>query len=300
MKVGFYASASFQRFSTIYLLPFFQLRTTILAAEQLRFFLRSRRHWLPLNAKLHPLPQLRSMNKSLQLEILAQPTDTTCGPTCLHAVYGYHGDRLDLGQVIDEVGSLEDGGTLAVLLGCHALKRGYKATIYTYNLQVFDPTWFHHGVDLVSKLQTQYDRKPIPKLRLATEAYLDYLQLGGRIRMETFSANLLRKYLQAGIPILAGLSATFLYGEARERYEGNPQEGFQVIIDDLGGLPVGHFVVLCGYDPQRREVDVADPLERNPLSRDRKYTIDIDRVFAAIMLGVVTYDANLLVLKPPI
>lgn len=239
------------------------------------------------------------MNKPLHLEMLPQPTDTTCGPTCLHAVYGYYGDVVDLDRVIAEVGSLEDGGTLAVLLGCHALKRGYKATIYTYNLQVFDPTWFHHGVDLVEKLRTQCARKAIAKLRIATEAYLEYLSLGGDIRMETFSVQLLRKYLQAHIPVLSGLSATFLYGEARERYEGNPQDGFRMHVDDIGGLPVGHFVVLCGYDAERREVLVADPLERNPLSRDRKYAVGIDRVFAAIMLGVVTYDANLLVLKPP-
>ena len=37
--------------------------------------------------------------------------------------------------------------TLAVLLGCHALRRGYEATIYTFNLQVFDPTWFEEPTD---------------------------------------------------------------------------------------------------------------------------------------------------------
>jgi hypothetical protein len=238
------------------------------------------------------------MSKNLQLEILAQPDDTTCGPTCLHAVYDFYGDRLPLSDVIDQVGRLEDGGTLAVLLGCHALRRGYSATIYTYNLQVFDPTWFHHGVDLVDKLLTQRNVKAIPKLQLATEAYLDYLRLGGKIRMETFSIPLLRKYLQAGVPILTGLSATFLYGEARERSYTDAAGKCRVAPDDIEGLPAGHFVVLCGYDEQRREAYVADPLEVNPLSRDRKYTVNIDRVFAAIMLGVVTYDANLLILKP--
>lgn len=62
------------------------------------------------------------MTKPLQLDILTQPDDTTCGPTCLHAVYDYYGDRLPLDQVIGEAGRLEDGGTIAVLLGCHALR----------------------------------------------------------------------------------------------------------------------------------------------------------------------------------
>lgn len=240
------------------------------------------------------------MNKHLQLEMLAQPDDTTCGPTCLHAVYDYYGDAIDLPELIGQVGRLEEGGTLAVLLGCHALARGYSATLYTYNLQVFDPTWFRHGVDLIDKLRTQRAAKPIPRLQVATDAYLEYLERGGAIRMETFSVHLLRKYLRAGVPILTGLSATFLYGEARERVLDTPTDaGVTVIPDDIHGMPAGHFVVLCGYDVERREAIVADPLENNPLSRDRKYAVDIDRVFASIMLGVVTYDANLLILKPP-
>ena len=78
----------------------------------------------------------------LTLEMLPQPDDRTCGPTCLHAVYAFHGDGLPLEQVIREVRQLEDGGTLGVILGEHALRRGYDVSLHTYNLRVFDPTWF--------------------------------------------------------------------------------------------------------------------------------------------------------------
>lgn len=82
------------------------------------------------------------MRKTLDFRILPQPTETTCGPTCLHAVYRYHGGRASLDTIIDEIPYFEEGGTLAVMLGINALKRGYKAKIYTYNLHMFDPTWF--------------------------------------------------------------------------------------------------------------------------------------------------------------
>ncbi len=65
------------------------------------------------------------MLRRLDFEILAQPDDLTCGPTCLQAVYGYYGDPLSIERVIAEVERLENRGTLAVLLGCHALRRGY-------------------------------------------------------------------------------------------------------------------------------------------------------------------------------
>jgi hypothetical protein len=65
----------------------------------------------------------------LQLAVLPQPDYTTCGPTCLQAVYEYYGDSLPLEQVIAEIDPLPGGGTLAVSLACHALERGYTATI---------------------------------------------------------------------------------------------------------------------------------------------------------------------------
>jgi ABC-type bacteriocin/lantibiotic exporter with double-glycine peptidase domain len=41
-----------------------------------------------------------AMKQTLRLDILPQPDDTTCGPTCLHAVYRYWGDEIPLAQVI--------------------------------------------------------------------------------------------------------------------------------------------------------------------------------------------------------
>jgi ABC-type bacteriocin/lantibiotic exporter with double-glycine peptidase domain len=78
----------------------------------------------------------------LNFDIKAQPDEVTCGPTCLHALYQYYRDEIGLKEVIAEVKSLKSGGTLAVMLGNHALKRGYKASLYTYNLNTFDPSWF--------------------------------------------------------------------------------------------------------------------------------------------------------------
>lgn len=239
------------------------------------------------------------MNR-LRLDILPQPNDSTCGPTCLHSVYRYYGDDQSLDQVIREVGQLEQGGTLAVILGCHALRLGYEATLYTYDLQVFDPTWFRidRPVNLEERLTQQMQVKSSPRLHTATIAYIEFLRLGGKLRMEVLTIDLIRRYLKRETPLLTGLSATFLYGESREYCPVDPPPGRTTVADDVQGFPAGHFVVLCGYDPERRTVLVADPLEANPFAKDRLYAVDIDRVFSAIMLGIVTYDANLLVIRP--
>ena len=225
----------------------------------------------------------------LELDILPQPDETTCGPTCLHAVYRYWGDEVGLKQIIAEVEPLPEGGTLAVSLACHALRRGYHAQIYTYNLQLFDPSWFTKGIDLADRLEAQRKHKRSRKLRISTDAYLEYLRLGGVVRFEELRPALVRRFLNRDVPILTGLSATYLYQCARERNDE---------YDDVRGEPVGHFVVLSGYDRAKREITVSDPSHDNPRFHSHRYRVRMDRLIAAIALGVVTYDANLLVLTP--
>lgn len=232
------------------------------------------------------------MEARLQLDMLPQPDDYTCGPTCLQAVYRYYHDHMPLEQVIVETPSLPDGGTLAVLLAGHALCRGYAATIYTYNLQLFDPTWFTPGAPPLQQcLKEQMAYKNEQKLCLATTAYLDFLAQGGQIRFEDLTASLIRRYLRRSVPILTGLSSTYLYQCAREFGPTDDP-------DSIRGTPVGHFVVLCGYDPPTRQVLVVDPFRPNPVSNTPEYAISIDRVLGAILLGILTYDANLLIIEP--
>lgn len=184
------------------------------------------------------------------------------------------------------------GGTLACQLGRHALRRGYRTTLYTYNLMIFDPTWFEPGVDLSKKLAQQMEHKPDPRLGLATRGYLDYLALGGQIRFEDLNEALLTRYLTRGVPMMAGLSATYLYRSAREVGET------ETAYDDVRGVPCGHFVIIYDLDSLTKTAMVADPLEDNPLHGDHLYEVPVDRLLSSILLGIVTYDATLLVVEP--
>ena len=103
--------------------------------------------------------------------------------------------------------------------------------------------------------------------------------------------SLIRRYLKKGVPLLVGLSATFLYGSKREF---GPDSDY----DDIRGEPCGHFVVLHGYDRKSRTVWVADPLKANPYGKEQIYQMGIDKIINAILLGVITYDANILVITP--
>ncbi|MGL4465208.1 MAG: hypothetical protein ACRC1K_23885 [Planctomycetia bacterium] len=237
------------------------------------------------------------MKMRLHVEMLNQPDDFTCGPTCLDAIYRYYGDELPLMQVVAEVPQLETGGTLAVFLACHALRRGYRAVIYTYNLQVFDPTWFDDqdspgfNERLADRLRAQRSAKTSKRLAVATEGYLEFLSRGGVVRFQDLSVDLLRKYLRRETPILTGLSATYLYHMAREF-------GPLCTPDDVRGEPAGHFVVLCGVDEVGGSVAVADPYPDRPAVSSNYYSVGLERAMGAILLGIMTHDANLLVIEP--
>ncbi len=234
------------------------------------------------------------MTRRLRLSILPQPDDTTCGPTCLQAVYFFHGDRARLADVVEGVRRLPEGGTLAPFLGVHALARGYAARIVVYDLRVFDPSWFAAGVDLQAKLIAQLSVRGGKRLAQETDAYLAFLAQGGQIEHVELSSALLISHLERGVPMIAGLSATYLYGVPRERPHDDAY-------DDIDGRPAGHFVVLRGYDSGSRMVAISDPLgpshERPHPYGSHEYEVHIERVIGAIMLGVLTRDANLLIVE---
>ena len=228
----------------------------------------------------------------LPVKMLPQPDETTCGPTCLHAVYRYWGEDAHLPEVIARTRKMELGGTFAIFLACDALRHGYQATIYTYNLTVFDPTWFMPGVDIAERLQRQREVKKDARLQQVTEGYLEFLGLGGKLRLTDLTRPLIRGLLRRNLPIITGLSSTYLYRAAREY-------GPDDLPDDVRGLPAGHFVVIAGYDRHKRTVLVVDPYTRHPYGPSHEYWINIDRLIGAVLLGIVTHDANLLAVYPP-
>jgi hypothetical protein len=219
-----------------------------------------------------------------------QPDDVTCGPTCLGQVYRYYGRAKPVAEIVGEIPRNPDGGTLAVYLGVNALQAGYAAEIHSYNLRIFDPTWRRLGRSaLIEKLGARLRAVRSERLRRAITGHLEFLDLGGAVRFPELTARHLAGILRSGHPIITGLSATYLYRTARERDDE---------YDDVAGEPAGHFVVISGYYPKSGRFLVRDPSSHIPFSRTGRYSVKAERLIPAVLLGDVTYDAVLLVVKP--
>ncbi|MEZ4235171.1 MAG: C39 family peptidase [Myxococcota bacterium] len=223
---------------------------------------------------------------------MAQPDEVTCGPTCLHQVFLFYRDVRPLPQILEALQRNPDGGTLAVYLGLTALSLGYHAALYPLGLRIVDPTWRGWSLQnirerLVQRARVQTD----DGLRAEHEAYVQFLDLGGKLFVEELSPALLVRILKREHPVICGLSATYLYGTMRERSD-------DLEYDDLRGESTGHFVVLCGYTGSGLHFHVRDPSVHVPFSATGRYTVGAQRLTNAILLGDATRDAVLLEVWP--
>ena len=189
---------------------------------------------------------------------------------------------------------LEGGGTLGVFLGLDALKRGFDATIHSVNLEIFDPTWVNLSMEaLADKLRQEYAAKHRAKLRVAIKAYLRFIELGGIVSLKDFKPGLFDRYFKKNVPLIAGVSTTFLYQSKREYTNSDNMSVF----DDIHGDPMGHFVVVYGENEEKKFL-IADPDCTNPIAHDHYYAVERNRLVHSILLGILTYDSLILAVQP--
>ena len=181
--------------------------------------------------------------------MIAQPDDATCGPTSLHAVYRYFGQELDLASVIDAVAYLEGGGTLAAYLGLDVLASRVRGLHLLLRPSPVRPYLGGTGYALSHRQATtaaflQKEGSSSGRPRKPTSAFCN---TGASCGLPTSRSTCSAPISTGKLPVLAGLSATYLYRTMRE-YAIAPN---QTAYHDLQGEPAGHFVVLYGFSGWR-------------------------------------------------
>lgn len=187
---------------------------------------------------------------------------------------------------------LEGGGTISVHLAVHALRRGYRADLWTCNVANWDPTWFTQKTDFVAKMKARLVAKGLTENKRYADgvaAIEEFFARGGKVHWGDLTPGMIGRVLRRGVPILAGTNGTYLYQCSRETDKGP---------DDVAGDPFGHFIVVCGYRSKDKSVSVADPLMDNPLHGTKYYRASVHRLIGAIFLGASSDDSNFLVVRP--
>lgn len=210
------------------------------------------------------------------ITVSAQPTDLSCGQTCLSMLMSCAGVTISPQEVMNDIPLLlndsgEEWGTFGVDLAHWCMKKGYSATTYTFDSQLIHLPWEHLSpAEIINALHTLKDTYVFDGLgknltRSFIESYIRYLSNGGILIIRPFiTVSLLHELLERG-PFAALVTYNVLYGTG-------------------GGKANTHFVVVYGCTEEGNFL-IADPWKDN----GRKI-LEPERLISAIMSGQMTCE----------
>lgn len=220
-----------------------------------------------------------------------ESADKDSGPTCLAQIYRLHGFERSRATVIERTRRAPDGRILAPHLGLTALEDGLGCEIYSCNLRVFDPTWRDFpDAELAQKLRAR--REAVDgdsSLQELIGAYIEFIEAGGDVQYHEPTRELITGLLHEGLPVIARINATYLYGTPRE---------FGGEYEDVRGEAVLRYVVVSGYFPKSGRFIVHDSSPRVPARRLGRYSARWDRFISATLADVTADGPVLLAVRP--
>jgi hypothetical protein len=210
----------------------------------------------------------------LQLEPILQDGPTACTNACLRMVAGYFGRELERDAIDRALFKDSAGCSFNTDLARIALRHGFAADCYGYNLYLTDPA--DAGLSpaaLLDRLRRERAHLRDPWYRPMLESIVAALQEGVHYAVRRPAFEIAASYLRARIPVIAVVSYPALHG-----VRGNPFSG--------------HDVVLTGYDGRR--VFFVDPLHGEERSVTRAHFM-----FALHSRSAIGTSDYFTVIRPP-
>lgn len=232
--------------------------------------------------------------KKININVNVQ-RDDECLSECLLAVFKYYNLNITLDDIISYVSTDSDKlYDWEFKAGSLALKNNLKPIIHTNVSYLFDPSWngldndkllaklkeearfFSEKLELVNKEPEQknyiFPNKLIAdRYKKEVDAAVEYVENGGRISFSAISANLIKEYLNKGVPLIVSLNPTLLH-RMKRAYNFEP--------DDIRGIVWGHVVVIKGYENDN--FIVADP-GGDFYVGEFEYSMNMDGVIESIL-----------------
>jgi predicted double-glycine peptidase len=210
----------------------------------------------------------------LQLTPIVQDGPTSCTNACLRMVAGYFGRKLDRDEIDRALFKDSAGCSFNTDIARFALRHGFAAECYGYNLYLTDPA--DGGLApsaLLSKLRREQAHLRDQWYRPMLASIVAALAEGVRYVVRRPAFEIAAGYLRQRIPVIAVVSYPALHG-----VRGNPFSG--------------HDVVLTGYDGRR--VYFVDPLHGDERSVTRAHFM-----FALHSRSAIGTSDYFTVVRPP-
>lgn len=191
----------------------------------------------------------------------------------------------------------EKVGTSPGHLAAYIANKGYTATAYIFDTELFDRSW--QGMESAQVVQSLRRRQQhIPANawlakyhQVLVDGWEQFQQAGGRFEFPMLSVSLLRQLLDGG-PLLTNVNSTYFNGGPKRRYD----IAADAFVDDvIGGVSLTHTMTCAGYKDGKFLIIDPDPPEGTAQHRWE----NSDHVIASIM-AAQTESINLLVaVQPP-
>ncbi len=168
--------------------------------------------------------------------VYQKPNSEDCGLASLAMIMQYYGEMVRMTTLKKEI--ISRNGTSAAELGRYLLKHNYAVEIITQETNIFTKQDRHRSLSSLEQRlwELQQEEKDLFKASQLGN-YQSFLSEGGRITVKIPTENDIRKEIEAGRPLGAGLTNAFLT-------DGIPEHN-------------SHFNVIIGIG--RKYVFVQDP-----------------------------------------
>lgn len=148
----------------------------------------------------------------------------SCGAKCLAVASDYYNKDFP----VDLLESLTETPCLWITdLGSAAIKLGFKEpTVYTYSHTIFEPEWLNWSPSRFLKALIR-SKSRSEKVNHARKSIARFIRLGGKLRREIVTAEIIKSYLEQRQPVIIVVASNVIHRTATSG---------------------GHYMVLVGYN----------------------------------------------------
>lgn len=160
--------------------------------------------------------------------LLKQPTNKTCGNTCLRIVLSYYGYEISEETISKSIGKDNKGETWLTELGWFAKTLALKPTCYAYNLYLTNPSKDKYLLPraLANKFERQRKNLKDKWFSGLAKSTAKAVRSGVSYIIKKPDKELFKSYLRQSVPLILSVNYISLYDK-----QGDPFEGHDIVLN---------------------------------------------------------------------
>ncbi len=222
------------------------------------------------------------MKIKLNMKAFKQESAEGCGSAALRSMLDFFGKDMDEKEITEAAGGIQKGeehyGVLMIHMAEMVGKISYSVHAFTYDMGLFGPEWESFNKEELVKNIEGLKQKLLSENKKTsvniTDSIQHLLKNNQDVKIRVPDKDDIISFLEKGLPVLISVKAMLLEGDSKI----NPD--------------VGHYVVVGGYDSDKRLFSVIDPFY------GKEYEVEEARLLLSWHINAIESSAYLLAFEP--